>query len=197
MEGFSFEAFTRVRDKGNTHEEDTVGGGGRGHAGGFDGFACLCLARRLGSGYWPRPARRRHHRRRDRLQSLSVRPAITARATTMAAQVMPAAPTAPATGSASASGTATAGRPATCGFASNPFSYIKSHMASRQIPFHGTPFIQRLKSTAFSDDVVAPVYRGLTVLAFASATASSKASVESFPAQPGALSRHLQERKST
>src|SRR6476646_5610999 len=73
MEGFSFEAFTRVRDKGNTHEEDTDGGGGRGHAGGFDGFACLCLARRLGSGYWPRLARRRHHWRRDRLQPLSVR----------------------------------------------------------------------------------------------------------------------------
>jgi hypothetical protein len=45
--------------------------------------------------------------------------------------------------------------------------------------FEGRPSSSRLKSTAFPDDVVAPVYRGLTVLAFASVTASL--SVESFP----------------
>ena len=46
----SFEAFHEFRDKGNTHEEDTDGGGGRGHAGGFDGFARLRLAGGWGLG---------------------------------------------------------------------------------------------------------------------------------------------------
>src|SRR6266581_9045686 len=55
------------------HEEDIDGSFSRGDASGFDGLARLCLARRLGPGYWPRLARRRHHRRRDRLQPLSLR----------------------------------------------------------------------------------------------------------------------------
>src|SRR5215475_7744075 len=62
-----------LRNEGTTHEEIIVGACCCRHPGRFDGFAGLCLARRLGSGYRPGSARRRDHRRCDRLQLLSVR----------------------------------------------------------------------------------------------------------------------------
>jgi hypothetical protein len=69
-----------------------------------------------------------------------------------------------------------------CGFASNPFSYIKFHMAPRQIPFCGTPFIQPPEKHRFSRRRGRACLAGIDRFGVCFRDGPFEVSVESFPA---------------